>query len=286
MERFHSLMERLHSLMERLNFDNDARKNSERRGKSGDSVLQQVKPGARGVDERGDFLNASSPGKDRTMADYIPTTDLAALNWMQAFASGIASDAAAYQLSGPDVTTINNAVDAYQAALAISSDPSTRTAGTIATKSAARRSATGICRQYAIGIKNNAGISDANKIDIGVRPVNTSRTPVNVPASSPLVNVLGATPGSQTVRYADSNTPASPAKPAGAVQLQLFLAVAAAPATDPAASQLYGSFTKNPIGVEFNHADDGKVATYFARWVSLRGDVGPWSDPVSFRIAA
>ena len=221
------------------------------------------------------------------MADsYIPTTDSAALSWMRAFAGGIASDSSAYQLGSADVTTINNAVNAYAQAISVSSNPSTRNIGTVAVKTAARRSATGICRQYAILIKNNAGITDQNKLDIGVRPVHTSRTPINVPASAPLVYILGATQGAQTVRYADSSTPTRAAKPVGAAQIQLFLAMATAPTADPAQAQLYGSFTKNPIGVEFNHADDGRVATYFARWVSPRGEVGPWSVPVSLRIAA
>ena len=221
------------------------------------------------------------------MADpYIPNTDEAARTWMVTFGSGIESDMSAYQLGSADVATINTAVNAYAAALAISSDPSTRNAGTVAAKTAARRSATGICRQYAILIKNNAGISDQNKLDIGVNPVNTSRTPINVPATSPLVSVLGATQGAQTVRYANGDTTTSAAKPFGATQIQLFVAVTTAATADPAQATLYGSFTKNPIGVEFNHADDGKVATYFARWISARGDVGPWSTPVSLRIAA
>src|SRR5204862_202256 len=78
----------------------------------------------------------------------------------------------------------------------------------------------------------NAGITDQNKIDIGVPPVNTNREPVNVPASSPLLNVLGATPGSQTVRYADTSTPDSGGRPFGAANLQLFVSIAAAPTTD------------------------------------------------------
>jgi len=34
------------------------------------------------------------------------------------------------------------------------------------------------------------------------------------------------------------------------------------------------------------HDDAGRVATYFARWVSQRGEFGPWSIPASMTIAA
>jgi hypothetical protein len=133
-------------------------------------------------------------------SSYIPAKDAEASLWMQTFANGISANVSTYQLSTSDATTINNAVNAFKSALAVTSDPATRTPTNIATKDGARATAEAICRQYAMGIKLNAGISDANKIAIGVRPVNPNRSPINVPESSPLLNVIGATPGSQTVR--------------------------------------------------------------------------------------
>jgi hypothetical protein len=219
-------------------------------------------------------------------SSYIPAKDAEASLWMQTFANGIAANPSTYQLSSSDATTISNAVNAFKDALAVTSDPATRTVTSIATKDDTRATAENLCRQYAMLIKLNAGISDANKLAIGVRPVNPNRSPINVPDSSPLLNVIGATPGSQTVRYADTSTPDSGKKPFGAVQLQLFVAIGTTPTNDETTAQLYGQFTKNPVGVAFDPADDGKVATYFGRWVSRKGDVGPWSLPVSMRIAA
>jgi len=217
---------------------------------------------------------------------YIPQQEAAALAWMQVFAAGITANPGMYELAAADATAIQNAVDAFEAAYDVAVNPATRTKGTINLKDETRAAAEAICRQYAKLIKYNAGISDSSKIDIGVRPVNNSREPVNVPDSSPLLNILGATPGSHTVRYADSGTPDSAAKPFGAAQLQLFVAVDTNPIANADGAEFYGAFTKNPIGVGFSETDDGKMATYFARWASLRGEVGPWSLPVSMRIAA
>jgi len=205
---------------------------------------------------------------------------------MQTFAAGITANPGVYQLSAADGLTIQTAVNAFAAAYDVAIAPATRTPVSVNIKDNARNSAEQVCRQYAALIKFNAGITDADKIAIGVRPVNTSREPINVPDSSPLLNVIGATPGAQTVRFADSNTPDSGAKPFGAAQLQLFVAITPAAVDDPAAAQFHGGFTRNPIGVGFDADDDGKVATYFARWASLKGEVGPWSLPVSMRIAA
>jgi hypothetical protein len=224
-------------------------------------------------------LVLNSKGAKANMgSSYIPSKDAQASIWMQTFAGGISASPATYQLAVADATTISNA-------LMIASDPATRTPGAIATKVDLRKTAEAICRQYAMIIKLNNGISDEAKIGIGVRPVNPNRSPVTVPESSPLLNVLGATPGSHTVRYGDAITD-KPAKPFGASQLQLFVTIAAEATTDEDTAQYYGSFTKNPVAVGFAPDDDGKVATYFARWISRRGEVGPWSLPVSMRIAA
>lgn len=217
---------------------------------------------------------------------YIPSEDGLALTWMQSFAGGIVAKPSTYQLTAADAANIQSVVDDYAAAYAVAANLSTRTAVTVAAKDDARNVAEQLCRQFSIQIKFNAGVSDPDKIAIGVRPVNPNRDPINVPESSPLLNVIGATPGSHTVRYADTGTPDSGAKPFGAAQLQLFVAVGATPVGDPDTAGFNGAYTKNPIGVGFDFADDGKVATYFARWASRKGEVGPWSLPVSMRIAA
>jgi hypothetical protein len=38
--------------------------------------------------------------------------------------------------------------------------------------------------------------------------------------------------------------------------------------------------------VNFTAADNGKLATYFARWQNRRGETGPWSSAATFTIVA
>ena len=220
------------------------------------------------------------------MPDYIPTQEAEALGWMQTFASGIQANFATYGLVLADSNTISNAVNLFAAARAIAIDPAQRTPVALNEKDEARNDAEVICRQYAQQIKLNAGVSDSDKIAIGIRPINEDRSPRPVPDSSPLLNVLGATPGSQTVRFSDSATPDSAAKPLGAECIQLFVAIKDAATVNEDDGQFYGAFSRNPIAVGFAPEDDGKMATYFARWANNRGEVGPWSLAVSMRIAA
>lgn len=220
------------------------------------------------------------------MSSYIPAEDPNALLWMRAFSDGITANPSLFMLTASDAADIAAAVDAFDNALSTATNPSTRTESAVSLKNQTRNSAEQICRQFVKLIKYNAGISDQAKIDIGVRPEHTSREPIHCPQSSPLINVLGNTPGAQTLRYADSNTPDSGAKPFGAIQLQLFVAIAETPTDNADDAEYYGSFTRNPVPVAFAQADDGKVATYFARWIGKRGDTGQWSQPISMRIAA
>ena len=219
------------------------------------------------------------------MPDYMPAEDAQFSLWAQAFANGISADAAKYMMTPAEAASVQDVVDSFVEALLVATTEATRTKGTVAAKDDARSICESLCRQYAMFIKENTGITDQDKIDIGVRPINPNREPIDCPTTPPLLNILGNLPGTQTIRYADTTTPDSRAKPFGASELQLFLAIADDEAPLSAA-QFYGKFTRNPIEVEFDETADKKVATYYARWASVRGDVGPWSLPVTMTIAA
>lgn len=216
---------------------------------------------------------------------YIPTRDANLADWANNFATTIAASPASYGLVAGDATTISAYVNAFVSALSVVSNPATKTIATVASKDGAKAAMLGIVRPYAQQIKSNQGVTNASKLALGLTIRDTVPTPIVAPVSSPIIAVLGATPGQHTIRFADSNTPDSRAKPFGAIGLQLFVAVAQAALTDPNVAEFRSFVTRQPFGVTFNPADNGKVATYFARWQTRTGLVGPWSTPVAFTIA-
>lgn len=221
------------------------------------------------------------------MSDYIPQTDDGFRTWGTNFATNISANPAQFMLTPAQAASIQSVVDDYVAKLEIADNELTRTKTTIADKDDAKSIAVNLCREYAIDIKNNEGIPDGDKLAVGVRPINPNREPIDPPATAPIVNVLGNVANTQTLRYADFLTPDSPAKPFGATSIQMFLGITEGetPAT-LAESKFLGAFTRNPITVDFTEDQDGKLATYYARWANAKGEVGPWSSPVSYRIAA
>jgi hypothetical protein len=56
-------------------------------------------------------------------------------------------------------------------------------------------------RPYAIRVRNNLGVSNADKTALGLTVVDLTRTPVPPPVTSPLLNVVGS-PKNRTRIYA------------------------------------------------------------------------------------
>jgi hypothetical protein len=218
--------------------------------------------------------------------DYIPASDDGFRTWGSNFATNIAANPGLYMMTPAEADGVTAVVQDFIDKLEIADNELTRTKQTIADKDDARSIAESLCRQYAILIKENAGITDGDKLSIGVRPVNPSRERIDVPTTSPLLNIVGQLPGQMTLRYADSSTPDSRARPFGAASLQIFLGISDEEPAPIASCQFLGAFSRNPVDVEFSEADDKKSATFYARWASARGEVGPWSLPVTMTIAA
>lgn len=135
-------------------------------------------------------------------------------------------------------------------------------------------------------IKANGGISAQNKIDAGIRPLNRTRMPKRPPADQPVIAIVGGGCGKHTLRYVDPQGGPSTRMAPGAAYLEVHRAIADAPVRDVAETRFHLAYRRNPIRIAFANADDGKVATYFARWADAKGRFGPWSMPVSMRIAA
>jgi hypothetical protein len=215
----------------------------------------------------------------------IPNADELAKAYFKRFAERLSEDPGAYFQSVADAAAITLASNNFSAALDVASDPLTRTSAKVLLKDEMRNACEALIRLYSIQIKYNQAISSEMKAYLGIAQPNSSRQQRNVPATFVDLAVKGALLGSHTVTYTDSMT-GKKSKPFGAQTVELIVAISDEPVSDPGLGKTYGIFSRNPIGVAFEHADNTKVATYWARWANVRGQAGPWSNPVSLTIAA
>lgn len=218
-------------------------------------------------------------------SSYIPSTDAGFRDWLDNFSTLITADPGKYGLDSSDAIVIADHYTNYDVAYQVVQAPSTRTSSAVALKDAQKASAVASVRVYAQMIKNNAGVTNEDKITLGLHVNDSTPTPIPQPASAPLLMIQAAFSGEHEIRYADENTPASRRKPPGAMQIQINRTVDTGANPDPTASAMVGLYTKQPIFISQNPMDVGKTATYFGRWVTRTGLFGPWSLPIAMTVA-
>jgi len=219
-------------------------------------------------------------------APYIPAQDGAFDIWLQNFSTLLTAAPATYGLVAADATAVATEYTNWHAAYLTATDPGTRTSPTIADKIAARVSAEAVVRPYAVSISLNDGVTDMDKLNIGVNLSNPAPSPIPAPATSPALILVNATPLAHRLQYRDSAQPTSKKKPFGVVGIEIWRAVGVLPAISPGQCQFYELWTKSPNTTSFDSVDVMKIATYFARWATRSGpagraQTGPWSAPLS-----
>jgi hypothetical protein len=217
---------------------------------------------------------------------YIPSRDADLDTWALNFKTLIAANPTNYGLQSADATAITNAYTSWNAAYLAANNPTTRTKATVATKNAQKANLLTVVRGYAATIRVNHAVSDALKIGLGLHVADHSPTPVPPPSTKPVLAIAKIDQGFQEVRATDETTPNSRARAVGSAGMLLYRAVGTAAVNDPTQATFMSFVGKTSVQSNFDHADNGKTVTYFARWTNAKGEVGPWSQALSASIAA
>lgn len=220
---------------------------------------------------------------------YIPAKDADFATWLANFSSKITATPVAYGLIAGDATIIAAVATSFATAYALAIDPATRTQANIAGKDAARVAAIATVRPYAVSISLNSGVTNPDKLEVGVNLPNAARTPIPPPVTAPVLAFVSAIPGQTTIGVSDSSTPLSKAKPFGVASMELRQTLGTAIASDPNTAALVGLTTKSPTYIAYDPTDTGKYATVWGRWRTKSGpqgisQVGPWSNPLTYNV--
>lgn len=220
--------------------------------------------------------------------NYIPSRDIDLDAWAANFSTLITAAPATYGLTAGDATAISDVVDPWHTAFLIATNPLTRTTATIADKDSKKGAMVPILRLYAQQVKANVGVSDMEKVALGIHINDPGPTPVPVPTSIPKLSMNAAFHLNQTLDIRATETPTSRAKPAGSIACLTFATfsnVGDAAPTDPEAALFRKLQTRNLGPYEFLAPQVGKRVTWWGRWVNRKGEVGPWSLPLSQVVA-
>ena len=218
---------------------------------------------------------------------YIGDSDVATLDWLVNFTNLVTADPSAYGLTADDAAQMAMRTEAYAQAFHQAQHPSTRTTNVVKRKDDARAQAEALGRTLAMQVKVNPQITNDQKITLGIRVDDATRTPIGAPQTMPILNIVDAHRGVHTLRYCDVLTPDSRRKPPGVTHMLLFAEIAPPEALTGAEENLrfIAAVTRQPHVVTFDpKGNTGKVVQYKARWLTAKGLLGPWSAGTSMTI--
>jgi hypothetical protein len=221
-----------------------------------------------------------------SLAPYIPPKDASLNNWLANFSSLLTASPATYGLMSADASTIAAAVAAWTSAYDLVTSPATKTAATVSAKNTEKVIVLATVRPYAQTIANNAGVTSANKVALGLNPKTSVPVPITAPTTMPILTAQSTSTAGTIIRYRDSTaSPSVKSKPYGVTSVQLFAKASATPITDPTTLTFIEAATKSPLTVAMGSPSAGMTVYFAARWQTRKGLVGPWSPIISYVVA-
>src|SRR5438876_1532576 len=220
------------------------------------------------------------------MSDFIPRSDADFSDWLHNFITYANANLAALGLTAGDMTPVQTAATDFDTAMAANDAMQAQAQGTRATKDGNRGAAEDLTRTLVARIQAEPNVTDAQRNSLGITVRSTTRTAVGAPTSKPVATVDTSQRLQHTIAFVDELTPTSRAKPDGAQGCEIWVKVDGPPPADASQLNYLATDTRTPYVAEFDGSQAGKIAYYMLRWVSTRGETGPWSQTVSATITS
>lgn len=225
----------------------------------------------------------------RSTPNYIPRPDTACVAWAKQFAIACDANSAALGLAGKQVTDIKNAVDTFAGALNTHITAQAAAESAASAKHEQRAAMEKFLRSFARTFQSAPGMTDSLRAQLGITVPTGALTPSPAPTTAPIVSVDLPARLTHTLRLTDSATPTRTAKPRGVQGAEVWYALAqpGSPTPPPMENFRFHTLaTRDSITRQYKPEDGGSMAFYQLRWVSTRGDKGPWSEVCSATVAA
>jgi hypothetical protein len=220
---------------------------------------------------------------------FFPQADADFVAWGDQFNSYVQANFAALGLSATEATGLNSAWFRFRIGYAAHVQARAAASAAYQEKARSRRAFEALMRPAVRRIQTFGATTDAQRGELGITIPDRTRTPVGAPTSRPLVKVDFSKRLSHRIAFADERTPLRRVRPRGILGAEVWVKVSA-PGEGPPSGAADLKFlllaTRSPAVVEYGGADAGKTAHYMIRWLSRRGEPGPWSETASATIGA
>lgn len=215
--------------------------------------------------------------------DYLPRDDAGLKQFLTQLAAGVTAHGAAWGLSVDEIAALTDAAAQYNTALVQEYAALAAARGAVVAKRDAAGRGETAARAIVRRLRASTTVSDPDLISVGLPVLDTKRTPVPVPTSYPVARVDFSQRLIHRLFFKDSATAHSRAKPAGIMGAEIWLRIGAPDSEGD--FRFTGVATRSPRLIVFRAEDVGQTAHYQLRWVTQRGQTGPWSQIVRATVA-
>jgi hypothetical protein len=216
--------------------------------------------------------------------DYIPGNDAEFNTWQENFLTYASANAAALGLVAADLTPLTAAQAAWASAYSAHVAADAAAASAARSKDGSRATLETGLRALTQRLQSSPTVTDAQRAGLKIPVRSKTRRAAGVPTTRPVATVDTSQRLAHTISFMDEETPTKKAKPAGVLGAEIWVKIGDTPPADPSELSFLALDTNTPYLAEYTGAQAGKKAHYMLRWVSTRGDKGPWSETVSATI--
>ena len=223
------------------------------------------------------------------MGGYLPRADGAFDAWQANFEAYLFDHHVELGVSADERTQVREARVLWDGAFRDHHLAGAAAAAAMQTKDDRRGDYGRSIREVVRRIQTRQSVTDGQRAALGITVPDLVPTPTAAPTTRPVVRVDFGKRIRHTLRYADEATPTRRARPRGVLGVEVWVHVS--PPGDPPPGgpddlRFLMLSTRSPASAEFSGSDAGKTAHYMLRWLSTRGDPGPWSETASATIGA
>ncbi len=214
------------------------------------------------------------------MADYIPGPDDEFETYFrEQFAPYAQANLGPLGFSAADGIELGNVTTAWGYAWPAFNNAKAAFESSTMDKDEKRALAEAVVRRLAQKAQNNPAVTDAQKAALGITIRKTTKTPVGVPTTVPVLpRTDTSTRAILRLFFADATTPETKAKPPGVQSCEIREQIGGTAPVNPNAMAFLAIETRTPYRADFDAGDVGKTVYFAFRWLNTKGQPGPWSQ--------
>lgn len=214
------------------------------------------------------------------MANYLPTRESELVAWSGNFAQVIGSDPLLYGLDLGQASAYTAAQEAFAALFASAQGNGTRTPAVIQSKKQAKAALIALTRELVNICQSWPGMTNEKRSLLGVTIRDVEPTPVPVPTTAPVIEVLGKWAQVIKIRLRDADSTRR-GRPDGVVGATLFTFVGDQPPADISGWKFEGNVKDTVVELEFAPTvPPGSKVWITGFWRNNRDESGPATMPI------